>query len=205
MSPQAERTRSTPRGEEKWHRGRGTHALTPCHRRPSIRSYFCYFSYRVFYFQTSPSRYPVSPPCVCIPTHFPSSARCTGVQRWPQPEVCWELLVSGLPNRCADRKSLVVAAGQPGKQTHQMSAERCRMRAHTRMRNTHMHTPHTCVPIEALARENVTFYMEGTEEQSLTCLHCDDEATHRRTFLQAHARPPTHTHLCCRWSLDELL
>lgn len=74
---------------------------------------------------------------------------------------------------------------------------------HTDEKHTHTHTH--AHPIKALGQENVTFQRLGTEER-LTCLHCDDEATRRRTFLQAHAAlagivvrecydppPPAHT------------
>lgn len=184
MSPQAECTRSSPRGGEKWHRGRGTHALTPCHSGPTSNPIFALFHTKNLISKHHPYAtqhpYHVHPHAFSLPATLHWGVEVAFVH--------WVLLMSGLLNRCADRKSPVVVAGQPGKKMHQMSAERCCMRAHKQMRNTHIRTP-----FKALAWENVTFQTVRIEEWSLACLHCDDEARRRRT------------HLCCRWSGDELL
>lgn len=144
----------------------------------------------------------------CVPTQFPFEPRCTGVQRRPLcTDCCW-------CHVCWTGVQMVVIAGQPGKQTLSHDDP------HTEEKHTRAHT-NTRTPIKALARESATSQLVGTEEWHLTCLHCDNEATHRRAFLQARAAlagsevqqcystppppSPKHTHLCCRWSLDELL
>lgn len=110
----------------------------------------------------------------CVPTQFPSEPRCTGVQRRPLcTDCCWYHV-------CWTGVQMVVIAGQPGKQTLLHDDP------HTEGKHTRTHT-YTRAPIKALARENVTSQLEGTEEWRLTCLHCDNEATHRRAFLQARA------------------
>lgn len=110
----------------------------------------------------------------CVPTQFPSEPRCTGVQRRPLcTDCCWYRV-------CWTGVQMVVIAGQPGKQTVLHDDP------HTEEKHTRTHT-YTRTPIKALARENLTCQLVGTEEWRLTCLHCDNEATHRRAFLQARA------------------
>lgn len=106
--------------------------------------------------------------------------------------VRWVLLMSGLLNRCSDRKSPVVVARRLGKQTHQRSMLQCctHTLTHTH-RHTHMHSPIRCTfkDIWHLSSEEYECEMEfkmagGTHKAALQWWR----DMHTRTHTCEHAR-----------------